>query len=455
MKNKKELVAISSVVAGVILTTTKFIVGVLTGSMGILSEAVHSLLDLAAAVMTFFAVKVGDKPADEDHNYGHGKIESISALIETGLLFITGFWIIYESVHKLIVGDIEVKATWYAFVVVVLSMIIDISRSRALKKIAKETNSQALEADALHFSSDILSSGVVLLGLVFILFGIRGADTIAAMGVSIFVFLAAYRLGKKTIDVLVDGTPSGVLEKIKEIVKKIDYIIDIERIRVRHLGSNLSIELIIVVNHKLSIDKVHEISQNIEVEIKKEIKEADIVINIKPVKSNDETIVESIRALALKNGFSVHDVIVDNLDNKQYISYDLELPDDLTIKEAHDIATNFEKSIKNEVEDNTELNSHIEPLKKHAILSSNITKEEQKRVKDAISEIDKTIEEICEPHNILIRRIEEKLFVSFHCLAQHNISLEKIHDITMKFEYLLKEKVSEIKRVVIHVESKE
>ncbi|MEZ7820918.1 MAG: cation diffusion facilitator family transporter, partial [Patescibacteria group bacterium] len=164
MKNKKEIVALGSVFAGVGLTLTKFIVGILTGSMGIISEAAHSLLDLVAAIMTFFAVKVGDKPADEAHNYGHGKVESVSALIETGLLFVTGFWIIYESINRLISKNTEIKTTWYSFAVVILSIVIDVTRSRALNKVAKETNSQALEADALHFSSDILSSGVVLLG---------------------------------------------------------------------------------------------------------------------------------------------------------------------------------------------------------------------------------------------------------------------------------------------------
>jgi len=454
MKNKKETVALKSVFAGVLLTLTKFIVGILTGSMGIISEAAHSLLDLVAAIMTFFAVNVGDKPADKNHNYGHGKVESVSALIETGLLFLTGFWIIYESVHRLISGNTEIKTAWYSFAVVILSIIVDITRSRALNKVAKETNSQALEADALHFSSDILSSGVVLLGLIFVLLGINGADSFAAIGVSAFVFLAAYRLGKKTIDVLVDSAPSGVSEKVYEIVKKIDFVLGVDRIRIRHLGPNLSIEIIVSVNHKLSVDKVHEISQNIETEIKKEIPDADMVVNIKPVKSDDETIVESIKTLALKNGFSVHDVIVDNLDEKQYISYDLELPDNLTIKEAHDIATNFEKSIKEEVGDGVELNSHIEPIKKHAILSSNVTKEEQEKIMNIVKEIDKDIEEIFEPHNILIRKIEDKTFISFHCFAPQDLSLEKVHNITMKFEYLLKEKLPELKRVVIHVESK-
>ncbi len=180
----------SSVAAGAALTLTKLVVGLLTGSMGIISEAAHSLLDLAAAVMTVFAVKHGDKPADADHPYGHGKIESVSALIETGLLFLTSAWIVYESVRRLWSGNVEIEATWYAFAVVIGAMAVDISRSRALYAVAKRTKSQALEADALHFSSDIWSSAVVLIGLVFVRLGIKGADAIAAIGVSMFVAVA-------------------------------------------------------------------------------------------------------------------------------------------------------------------------------------------------------------------------------------------------------------------------
>jgi len=191
--NEKKSVALSSVFASLLLTITKFVVGILTGSIGIISEAAHSALDLAAAIMTYFAVKIGDKPADESHPYGHGKVESVSALGETGLLFITSIWIVYEAVHRLFLKNVEIDVTWYAFAVIILSIVVDYSRSRALKKVADKTQSQALEADALHFSSDIWSSAVVLIGLIFVSFGIKGADAIAAMGVAVFVIIAGYR----------------------------------------------------------------------------------------------------------------------------------------------------------------------------------------------------------------------------------------------------------------------
>jgi cation diffusion facilitator family transporter len=454
MSNKKESVAISSVFASLALTITKFVVGILTGSMGIISEAAHSLLDFFAAGMTYFAVKFGDKPADEAHPYGHGKIESISALAETGLLFVTSGWIIYESIRRLIAKNIEVEATWYAFAVVIVAIIVDISRSRALLKVANQTKSQALEADALHFSSDVWSSLVVLLGLVFVLLGIRGADAIAAIGVSIFVAIAGWRLGKRTLSVLVDTAPKGISDEATEIAKKTNGVVGVELVRVRSLGPNVFIEMIVQVSRKFSVARAQEIVKNIEEEIKRKIPGADTLIRANSVQLDSETIIEAIQALAAKNNVSVHEVVVDILDNKQYISYDLELPDTLTVRKAHEIATVLEKDIKEELGSGIELNSHIEPLKNETILSSNITEEEMQKVMAVISRVDQEVKEISDLHNVLVRKIGEKFFVSFHCLAQGNLSLEAVHNVTSKFEYLMREKMKEIKRVVIHTEPK-
>jgi len=180
MVKEKNRVAFVSVLAAIFLTGFKLIVGLVTGSIGILSEALHSGLDLIAAVITMFAVKVSDKPADKDHQFGHGKVENLSALIETLLLFITCFWIIYEAAHRLISGKPEIEVTAWSYIVVISSIVIDFTRSRALSRVAKKYNSQALEADALHFSTDIWSSAVVFIGLIFANFGFFFAASIAA-----------------------------------------------------------------------------------------------------------------------------------------------------------------------------------------------------------------------------------------------------------------------------------
>lgn len=280
--NKKQSVALSSVFASLALTVLKLVVGLATGSMGILSEAAHSALDLGAASLTFFAVRVGDKEADEHHPYGHQKVESVSALIETGLLFVTSAWIIYEAIKRLTAGKVEVEATWYAFAVIIFSIIVDYSRSRALNKVAKETKSQALEADALHFSSDILSSLTVLGGLIFVLLGVTRADAFAALGVSIFVLRAGYSLGKRTIDVLIDTVPAGLPEKIKGLVNQVEGVLSIKRIRVRPVGITIFIDITITVSGKLSVDRAHAICDEIENKIRAEIPETDITIHSEP-----------------------------------------------------------------------------------------------------------------------------------------------------------------------------
>ncbi|MCL5784137.1 MAG: cation diffusion facilitator family transporter [Patescibacteria group bacterium] len=280
--NKKQSVALSSVFASLALTVLKLIVGLATGSVGILSEAAHSFLDLGAAILTFFAVRVGEKEADETHHYGHQKVESVSALVETGLLFLTSAWIIYEAIKRLTAGKAEIEVTWYAFAVIIFSIIVDYSRSRALNKVAKVTKSQALEADALHFSSDILSSLTVLVGLVFVLLGVAKADAIAALGVSLFVLHAGYSLGKRTVDVLVDTVPAGLPEKIRGIIHRVEGVISIKRIRVRPAGITIFIDITITVSKKLSISRAHDIADEIEKRIKTLIPEADITIHSEP-----------------------------------------------------------------------------------------------------------------------------------------------------------------------------
>jgi cation diffusion facilitator family transporter len=195
MQQEKLNVALVSVFAAVFLTGSKLVIGIMTGSLGILSEALHSGLDLVAAVITYFSVRISDKPADKQHNYGHGKIENFSAFIETILLVITCIWIVYEASNRLISGKTHIEVGAWSYIVVVSSIVIDISRSRALSRVAKKYNSQALEADALHFATDIWSSAVVLLGLICANFGYYFADSIAALGVAIIVLFVSYQLG--------------------------------------------------------------------------------------------------------------------------------------------------------------------------------------------------------------------------------------------------------------------
>lgn len=280
--NEKNRIALSSVIAAIFLTTFKFIVGISTGSLGILSEALHSSLDLIAAVITLFAVRISDHPADNEHNFGHGKIENFSALAETLLLFITCAWIIYEAVYRILTHHVRIEVTVWSFIVVVVSIIVDFTRSRALSKVAKKYNSQALEADALHFSTDIWSSSVVMIGLIGVSFHFYLADAISALLVAIIVLYISFRLGKKSFDVLVDKAPQGLNESISEIIKSISDVKGYHNVRIREAGSKKFIELNIHVDNNLTIDQAHHISHKVEDAIEKEIENSEVMVHTEP-----------------------------------------------------------------------------------------------------------------------------------------------------------------------------
>ncbi len=279
---EKNRVALTSVIAAVFLTGFKLIVGVLTGSLGIISEALHSGLDLVAAAITWIAVNISGKPADNDHHYGHGKIENLSALIETLLLLITCIWIIYEAIRRLTLDETDIEVTVWSYIVVITSIIVDVSRSRALMRVAKKHNSQALEADALHFSTDIWSSVVVLLGLICANFGIFIADSIAALIVACIVIFVSYRLGKRSVNMLLDRVPFKTYKQIKDLLDNISEIEFYHDLKVRASGPEIFADLNVHVKPDLDIRQSHEIATLIEARIKQEIPNSHVHVHIEP-----------------------------------------------------------------------------------------------------------------------------------------------------------------------------
>jgi cation diffusion facilitator family transporter len=260
---EKHRVALVSVFAAVGLTGSKALIGFLTGSLGILSEALHSGLDLVAALMTLFAVRASAKPPDADHHFGHGKIENLSAMGETVLLLITCVWIIYEAFHRLLGASVVIEVNAWSYIVVVGSIIIDYTRSRALSRVARKTRSQALEADALHFSTDIWSSGVVFIGLLGAQFGYLAADAIAALIVAVIVIGVSYRLGRRSIDVLLDKAPEGLAERIRRKALEIPEVLDAHDIRVRSSGMETFVELSLHLDPTLTLEEAHAITHKV------------------------------------------------------------------------------------------------------------------------------------------------------------------------------------------------
>jgi len=283
--DEKFKVTLFSVFAALFLTAIKFIVGISTNSLGILSEALHSGLDLLAALITFFAVRIADKPADKQHNFGHGKVENFSALIEAVLLLATCGWIIHEAIRRLTGHGEEVIVTVWSYVVVILAIIVDIWRSDALKRVAKKYNNQAIEADALHFSTDILSSFVVLLGLIFVQIGGKFvvADSIAGLMVAVIVIVISIQLAKRAIDSLLDAAPVNITKTAREILDTNLEILGYHDLKVRSSGEGYFIIVSLHLKPELTLKQAHDISDSVEHQIKEAIKFPTTVdIHIEP-----------------------------------------------------------------------------------------------------------------------------------------------------------------------------
>jgi cation diffusion facilitator family transporter len=333
----------------------------MTGSLGILSEAAHSGFDLLAAATTMFAVKASGKPADFEHHYGHGKFENLSALFESALLLLTCLLIGREAVSRLLFKNVEIEVTFWSFVVMLTSIVVDFSRSRILFRAAKKYNSQALEADALHFSTDILSSSVVLVGLVGSKFGFRFADPIASLGVALIVSYISFRLGKKTVDVLVDRSPEAALvADIRAAALSIMEVEEVKNLRVRISGGKIFVDMIVGLPRLLPFERAHAVVDEIEGKVRDVRDGIDVFVHADPVQTNKETVIDKIKLAAEEVECNVHDIEIFSTEEGFVIDLHLEVKDVETIESAHKKADLLEDRIRKQVENVGHVFIHID-----------------------------------------------------------------------------------------------
>jgi len=459
MRAEKRAVAGNSVLAAIAITALKIIVGVTTGSLGILSEAAHSGLDLIAAIITFFSVRVSDKPADADHQYGHGKVENFSAFIETGLLLLTCVWIIYEAVKRLFYHRVEIEPGIAAFVVMFLSMIVDYWRSRALGKIAAKYDSQALEADALHFSTDIWSSGVVVLGLLLVLVGrtyqiawLRDADPIAALFVAGVVVYVSSRLARRTVDALLDAAPAGVRKRIIDAVSKVEGVLEIERVRIRRAGNRYFADLSVGLARNVTFQRSEQVADAVTSSVQSILPESDVIVHSVPRAQRTENIFDRIRAVATRNNLNVHDVSVQDLGGHLHVEQHLEMDERLTLKDAHDQVTMLESEMREEVPEISSILTHIESEPATIETGDEIVRDA--RLERRLKSIAAEFPEIMDMHDVQIKRVRDRLYVSCHCTLSDDLPLSRVHDISTALETRFKHDAPELFRVLIHPEPK-
>lgn len=452
MTGDKQRVAFSSVLASGFMTATKLVAGLLTGSLGILAEAAHSLLDLGAALLTYFAVRVGDRPPDEDHPYGHAKVESVSALAETGLLFLTSFWILYEAVQRLIAEQVVIEATWWAAGVMALAIVIDFLRARALDAVARATKSQALEADALHFSSDMLSSAVVLAGLALVRLGWTQGDAVAAIGVAGFVCVAGWRLGKRTIDVLIDTAPEGIAERIRGIAESMPAIVSVDRVRVRSAGPNLFVDLEVAVSRGHSLERVNDIKRALVEAIAAALPGAEAAIAIRPMALADEGIIDRVRLTAAKHGLAVSQIAVHLVDGHPAVSLSLEMDARQTLGEAHTAASELERAIRDEIGSAVEVETHIEPAIAEDGDAGEVSAAELAALTEFVHAVARDHPAIHDIHRLRARRSRGGLFVTLHCRLAPEATLEAVHAAVDELEQAMLRRIPQAHRVVVHAE---
>jgi len=458
---EKKRAALLSVGSALLLVSLKTFLVVRTGSLGVLSEALHSGLDLIAAIITFLSVRMSDRPADEKHPYGHGKFENFSAFIETGLLALTALYIIYEAFARLFFRTVHIQPSVTAILVLLVALSIDLTRARALRHVARKYASEALEADALHFSTDVWSTIVVIFGIALVWAGeiwnlpwLVYADSLAGLAVAAIVLWVGAQLGRRTLDALLDAAPEGLQQEIAKVVARMDGVLDVDRVRVRRAGNRHFVDATVSVARTASLEQVHALSDAIEKRIG-EIVPSDVMVHAEPRAPQGEHLFEAIRAVAQRMGLAIHDVHALQQEGQLFIELHLEVDENLSLREAHRQASELEEGIRKLRDGSTEVNIHIEPLGTHiATPDAGVgeIKQLSQDIEEFLNRLPSEFEELVNCHDVRARQVEHHILVSCHCAMKSALPITQVHDVTAALENRVKEKFPHIYRVAIHPE---
>lgn len=449
--NVKSRVAAISVFASAAMAAAKFTVGIAIGSLALISEALHSSVDVVATIITWMVVRVSDRPADEQHHYGHGKLESISALGVIALLYVLAGGILVESYSRLREGVPPPAISIVPFAVLLVDIAVNFWRARALHRAAHLTKSQALEADALHFTSDVLGSVAVMIGLGLSALGYAWGDAAAAIAVAVMIALLGLRLARSTVETLLDRAPEGASEKADAAIRSIQGVVDVERLRVRMVGSTHFIDAIVQVPRTYPIDRVEQVKTMAQKAVSEALGDADLTFNAVPVARDNESVRERIMVIARNSGLAVHHVTVHDLGGKLTVSIDLEVDGDMALAAAHDIAHELERSIREEFGEDSEVDTHIEPLEPELPLGSDAPPERVEAIRSALARFaaDGAIHDI---HSVRVRDTDAGEIVNFHCRAAPSMSVIKVHENVDEIERALRRAFPTVKRVISHAE---
>ena len=448
---RKVRVAAISIFASAGMATAKFVVGVAIGSLALISEALHSSVDVAATVVTWMVVRFSDRPADKEHHYGHGKLESVSALGIIALLYVLAGGILVESWSRLREGAPPPTLSAIPFIVLLLDIAVNLWRARALHRAAHDTRSQALAADALHFASDVLGSVAVIIGLGLSALGYAWGDAAAAIGVAIMIAILGLRLARSTLETLIDRAPEGAAEKAAAAIKAVPGVVDVERLRVRMVGSTHFVDATVLVPRTYPIDRVDEIKRKAQEAVTRTLEDADLTFTAVPVARNNESVRERIMVIARNSGLAVHHVTVHDLGGKLIVGIDLEVDGNMALTAAHDVAQELERNILDEFGEDVEVDTHIEPLEPELPFGTDAAPTRVEVIKDALSHFAAggAIHDI---HSVRVRDTDAGEIVNFHCRAAPSMSVIRVHESVDEIERALRRAFPTVKRVISHAE---
>jgi len=452
MSAKKQQVAAVSVVASASLAIAKMAVGIAIGSLALISDALHSTVDLCATLVTWFVVRFSDRPADEEHHYGHGKMESLSALGLTALLYALAGGIVVEAVSRLREGAAPTQLSYIAFAVMFIEIGINYWRSRALLRTARETQSQALEADALHFATDMYGSFAVIGGLVLTALGLQWGDAAASIVLALVICVLAFKLGRQTIESLMDRAPEGAALQAQQALENIAGIIEVERLRVRNVGPQHFVDAVVQVPRTLPLDRIDAIKRQAQEAVSEAIGASDLTFTANPVAQDSESVRDRINVIARNRALAIHHVTVHDLGDRLTIGLDLEVDGQMSLARAHDITRSLECAIRQEFGEATEVDTHIEPLQPDLKHGADAPANEAAEMASALRALAAERGVLVDVHDIRVRAADDGYVVNFHCRTDPATSVTMVHDFIDEIERGLRRLYPRVTRVISHAE---
>ena len=448
----KERAALVSVAVKVALTSAKFAAATLSGSLALASEAGNNLGDVAVTLLSFYSIRVASKPADDDHPFGHGKVESLSAMIQTGFLFALALFILIEAVKRLVWGGTDVEPGPFAFGVLMVSIVVVAARWSSLNKIAKATRSAALAADALNFLTDIVASALALAGLLAAYAGFRSGDAIAAAAVALFVGIAGFRLGRETVDTLIDAAPKGLSGPLRATVAHVSGVIGVGALRLRPIGDIVTGEVTILVSRTLSVERVAAIKTEVARAVALAHDGAQVTVTDEPVALDDESVVERTLLIASRRRVPIHHVTVQTLGNRTSVSFDAEIDGRLPLGQAHEIVSGLEGAIGDELGGGFEVESHIEPLEVLERAGRDCDERDRRRVEQALMDSAPATGALGDVHHVRVRHTSDGLIVNYHCIVDPTLSVDQVHAAVDELDRSVRLACSDVARIVGHAE---